>query len=511
MEKPENSICVIFGGTGDLTRRKLMPALFRVFRQGLLSPDFALVGISLDEYNRRSYKELIKKSIIKFSDSEKIDKKILGKFIDKIYYFSLNVKNSEKFSEMEQFLCGIDDSINGNKNYLYYLAVKPALYVPIIKNLGKVGLSNEKKNEGWKRIIIEKPFGSDLASAQSLNQLLQKYFDENQIYRIDHYLGKETVQNILAFRFANGIFEPLWNRNYIDHIEITGSEKNGVGIRGGYYDQAGALRDMVQNHLLQILATIAMEPPNSFEARQVRNEKVKIFQALCPIDIKNIEQRVIRGQYISSFIDGEKVFSYRDEDKVEPQSRTETYVALKTFIDNWRWSGVPFYIRTGKRLPARVNEVVINFKKTPHYLFKRIHPKDVGANKLILRIQPDEGIVIKFGMKQPGEGFNIKTVSMDFHYSDLGSEHLPEAYERLLLDAFIGDPTLFARADAVEACWEFITPIIREWERNPEIGLYGYPAGTWGPQEADNLFENQEQKWRQSCESITNNGNFCEL
>ena len=511
MEKPDNSICVIFGGTGDLTRRKLMPALFRVFKQDLLSPDFALVGISLEDYSQSSYKELIKNSIIKYSNSESIDKSLLKKFIDKIYYFKLNAKNSETYPEMKQFLGKIDENIQGHKNYLYYLAVKPGLHAPIITNLGRSGLSKEENNDGWKRIIIEKPFGSDLSSARSLNQLLQKHFNENQIYRIDHYLGKETVQNILAFRFANGIFEPLWNRNYIDHVEITGSEKNGVGIRGGYYDQAGALRDMVQNHLLQILATIAMEPPNSFESRQVRNEKVKIFQALCPIDVDNIEKSVIRGQYIASQINGKKVLSYRNEDKVNSQSRTETYVALKAFVDNWRWSGVPFYIRTGKRLPARVNEVVINFKKTPHYLFKRIHPKDVGANKLILRIQPDEGIVIKFGMKQPGEGFNIKTVSMDFHYSDLGSESLPEAYERLLLDAFIGDPTLFARADAVEACWEFITPIINKWKQDPEVGLYGYPAGTWGPQEADNLFENEEQEWRQSCENITDNGNFCEL
>ena len=511
MEKPDNSICVIFGGTGDLTRRKLMPALFRVFKQDLLSPDFALVGISLEDYSQSSYKELIKNSIIKYSNSEAIDKNLLKKFIDKIYYFKLNAKNSETYPEMKQFLGKIDENIQGHKNYLYYLAVKPGLHAPIITNLGRSGLSKEENNDGWKRIIIEKPFGSDLSSARSLNQLLQKHFNENQIYRIDHYLGKETVQNILAFRFANGIFEPLWNRNYIDHVEITGSEKNGVGIRGGYYDQAGALRDMVQNHLLQILATIAMEPPNSFESRQVRNEKVKIFQALCPIDVDNIEKSVIRGQYIASQINGKKVLSYRNEDKVNSQSRTETYVALKAFVDNWRWSGVPFYIRTGKRLPARVNEVVINFKKTPHYLFKRIHPKDVGANKLILRIQPDEGIVIKFGMKQPGEGFNIKTVSMDFHYSDLGSESLPEAYERLLLDAFIGDPTLFARADAVEACWEFITPIINKWKQDPEVGLYGYPAGTWGPQEADNLFENEEQEWRQSCENITDNGNFCEL
>lgn len=511
MEKPDNSICVIFGGTGDLTRRKLMPALFRVFKQDLLSPDFALVGISLEDYSQSSYKELIKNSIIKYSNSESIDKSLLKKFIDRIYYFKLNAKNSEAYPEMKQFLGKIDENIQGHKNYLYYLAVKPGLHAPIITNLGRSGLSKEKNNDGWKRIIIEKPFGSDLSSARSLNQLLQKHFNENQIYRIDHYLGKETVQNILAFRFANGIFEPLWNRNYIDHVEITGSEKNGVGIRGGYYDQAGALRDMVQNHLLQILATIAMEPPNSFESRQVRNEKVKIFQALCPIDVDNIEKSVIRGQYIASQINGKKVLSYRNEDKVNSQSRTETYVALKAFVDNWRWSGVPFYIRTGKRLPARVNEVVINFKKTPHYLFKRIHPKDVGANKLILRIQPDEGIVIKFGMKQPGEGFNIKTVSMDFHYSDLGSESLPEAYERLLLDAFIGDPTLFARADAVEACWEFITPIINKWKQDPEVGLYGYPAGTWGPKEADNLFENEEQEWRQSCENITDNGNFCEL
>jgi len=511
MKRPENSIGIIFGGTGDLTRRKLMPALYQIYEQEMLPENFAFIGTGRSEHTDESYRQLISESITKYQRSDRIDEKILQNFVANIYYSQIDVTHSGDFKKLKNYLKKVDESVNAGGKYLFYLAVKPGLYEPIINNLGETGLTEEKQPKNWKRVIIEKPFGSDLDSAHSLNELLQKYLDERQIYRIDHYLGKESVQNILAFRFANGIFEPLWNRNYIDYIEITGSERNGVGTRGGYYDQAGALRDMVQNHLLQILATIAMEPPNSFEAREVRNEKVKIFQALCPIDIDNIEESVIRGQYTGSKIKDKKIAAYRAEDRVDPESRTETYVALKTNIDNWRWSGIPFYIRTGKRLPGRVNEVVINFKKTPHYLFKRIHPEDVTPNKLILRIQPDEGIVIKFGMKQPGEGFNIKTVSMDFHYSDLGNEPLPEAYERLLLDALLGDPTLYARADAVEACWKYITPILEKWEKDPDVGLYGYPAGTWGPKEANSIFEKPGQKWHKPCDTLTKEDDFCEL
>lgn len=510
MERPENSIFMIFGGTGDLTKRKLMPALFKIYEQSMLPEDFALIGSGRSKYDNQSYQELIKDSIIESQGTEKYDKNILSDFIQHIYYFQMDVTDESEYARLRKLLSDINLKVQADEKYLFYLAVKPSLYDPIITNLGESGLTVEN-NDSWKRLVIEKPFGSDLSSAHSLNKLLLKYLNERQIYRIDHYLGKESVQNILAFRFANGIFEPLWNRNYIDHIEITGSEKTGVGMRGGYYDSAGALRDMVQNHLLQILATIAMEPPNSFQSREVRNEKVKIFEALCPLDTEHLEENVIRGQYTSAQIDGKQVPGYREEEKIDPRSKTETYVALKVFIDNWRWSGIPFYIRTCKRLPARVSEVVIHFKKTPHHLFKRIQSDRIAHNRLILRIQPDEGIVIKFGMKQPGEGFNIKNVSMDFHYSDLGSDPLPEAYERLLLDALLGDPTLYARADAVEACWKFITPILNKWEANPEIGLYGYPAGSWGPKEAQKLFANSEQDWHLPCETKNKEDDFCEL
>lgn len=511
MDRPQKSIFVIFGGTGDLTKTKLMPALFKIYNQSMLPKDFAIVGSGRTEYNHESYREMISREIDKKIDNKQISNKSIEQFLEHIYYLKMNVKHDADYRKLKNFLSEIGQKIESNKKYLFYLAVKPSLYAPIVTNLGESGLTDQKSGEEWKRIIVEKPFGSDLESARNLNELLQKYLNEKQIYRIDHYLGKESVQNMLAFRFGNGIFEPLWNRNYIDHVEITGAEWSGVGARGGYYDHAGALRDMVQNHLLQILATVAMEPPNSFEAQEVRNEKVKIFEALCPIDLDNIEKYVIRGQYTSTKINDKKISGYRDEEKVDPKSKTETYVALKASIDNWRWSGVPFFIRTGKRLPARVSEVVIHFKKTPHYLFKRLHPEHVSHNKLILRIQPDEGIVIKFGMKKPGEGFNIKNVSMDFHYSDLGSEPLPEAYERLLLDALLGDPTLYARADAVEACWKFINPILDKWETDNSIGLYGYPAGTWGPDQAKNLFEKSGQDWHLPCDTINEEDNYCEL
>jgi len=507
MNRPENSIFIIFGGTGDLTRRKIVPALFRNFQQGLMPEKFAIVGLGRTLFDDIQYRQ----SFHQWLEDENISAQTIADFLSCIYYRQLDVGKEENFRKLHKFLHRLNHDLTTGGNCLFYLAVGPDFFEPIVTNLGKIGLVGKNSPEGWKRLIVEKPFGRDLESAKSLNRTLLQYFDEKEIFRIDHYLGKETVQNILAFRFANGIYEPLWNRNYIDHIEITGSESDGVGTRGGYYDHSGALRDMIQNHLLQLLAIVTMEPPNSFEAKAVRDEKVKVFEALSPIDITNIEKSVIRGQYTAAEMKGKPVPGYREEAKVAQDSMTETYVAMKAFIDNWRWSGVPFYIRTGKRLPARVNEIVIHFKKTPHHLFQNMGAENVGHNKLILRIQPDEGIVLSFGMKKPGEGFRIETVSMDFHYSDLTTHPLPDSYERLLLDVLNGDPTLYARNDAVEACWKYITPVLTAWQENPHLKLYPYKAGSWGPEEANLLFENQKPDWHNPCPNLTTRGKNCGL
>jgi glucose-6-phosphate 1-dehydrogenase len=375
--------------------------------------------------------------------------------------------------------------------------------------LGKVGLNNSS-NGSWKKLIVEKPFGYDLQSAIELNKKLSKYFKEDQIYRIDHYLGKETVQNILVTRFSNGIFEPLFNRNYVHHVEITSVENDGIENRGGYYESSGALRDMVQNHLLQLTGLIAMEPPSSFDSNALRNEIVKVFQSLRPFNENEILSNAIRGQYTSATVRGEKVAGYRDEKGVNPKSKTETYVALKFFVDNWRWGGVPFYIRTGKRLPTKVTEVVIHFKPTPHFLFSKQQANN-SCNQLILRIQPDEGVLFKVGMKVPGQGFDIQTVNMDFHYSDLSNTYLPTAYERLIHDCMIGDSTLYQRVDAVEAAWKFVDPILNAWKNDENIPIYGYPAGTWGPENADDLIEEKGITWRYPCKNLANDGIYCEL
>jgi len=359
-------------------------------------------------------------------------------------------------------------------------------------------------------LIIEKPFGSSLESARELNRNLLNYFTEDQLFRIDHYLGKETVQNLMVTRFGNGIFEPVWNRNFIERVEVTAVENIGIEDRGGYYDNAGAMRDMVQNHLLQIVGIVAMEPPVVIEADSIRYEKLKVFQSLRPIKPEEVSKQVIRGQYTSSKIKGETVAAYREEPGVDGDSHTETYVAMKFYIDNWRWAGIPFYIRTGKRLPTRVTEIVIEFKPTPHHLFDESAFDHYSANQLIIRIQPDEGILLKFGMKEPGAGFKVRPVNLDFHYSELADIKLPSAYERLLLDCMRGDATLYSRGDTVEAAWNFIQPVLDAWKNDPSIPIYGYPAGTWGPFESDKLMEGN-QRWRYPCKNLTDDGLYCEL
>lgn len=508
LELPGNLVLVIFGASGDLTKRKLIPALYSLNAQKLLPDKFAVIGTGRTKLDDNSFRDKLYESIIEHSGEKDTDKGRLDEFLKNLFYVSIDNNDPADFVKLKNFLQDIDRNCETCSNYIFYLATPPALYEVISGQLAMAGLTGQ--NDGFKRIIIEKPFGYDLSSAQSLNRKLHELITEDQLYRIDHYLGKETVQNIMVTRFANGIFEPLWNRNYIHRIEITSAESIGVEDRGGYYDSSGALRDMVQNHLLQMVGLTAMEPPSSLEPDSIRNEILKVFQSLQPIREPDVPRQVIRGQYTGSTIRGECITGYRYETGVARDSRTETYVAIKFFINNWRWGGVPFYIRTGKRLPTRVTEIVIHFKRTPHHLFQR--PEGViGSNQLIMRIQPDEGILMKFDMKEPGSGFNVKNVNMDFHYKELANTHVPSAYERLLYDVMMGDSTLFSRDDVVETAWKFIDPIQQAWSSSPAIPVYGYPAGTWGPANANDLIEGCGLTWRYPCKNLADDGLYCEL
>lgn len=508
---PEPCIMLIFGASGDLTKRMLIPSLYKLYGENLLPKNFTVAGFSRKEMSSIQFRESMLEGIRDYGNSHSFPDGTAEEFLKNLFYFPADFDDLESYKNLKTELDKLDSEKKINGNRLIYMAVPPDALLGIIDNTGKSGLNKNNSDESWTRIILEKPFGHDLESALKLNKKVSKYFSEKQIYRIDHYLGKESVQNILVTRFANGIFEPLWNRNYIDHVEITSSESIGIENRGGYYDNSGAMRDMVQNHLLQIMTYIAMEPPSMFDSNSIRDESLKVFQSLRPIRKDEVENIVIRGQYTSSVIKGEKVPGYRDEKGVTPMSRTETYVAMKFYIDNWRWGGVPFYIRTGKRLPTRVTEIVIHFKPTPHHLFKRKTDISQSYNMLVIRIQPDEGILVKFAMKVPGAGFELQNVNMDFHYSDLQDKELPSAYEKLLLDCMLGDSTLFIRADAVEACWRFIQPVLEVWDDNPEIKVYGYPSGTWGPECADDLIAGTDFMWRYPCKNLANDGNYCEL
>ena len=481
MEKPKNCIIVIFGASGDLTRRKLIPALYDLYRKDLLPEGFGVLGVSRTKLTDTSFRNQLAESLEESAAGDLAETNLIKKFLKRIHYLAIDTSNADDYHKLKTRLEKLDKECQTHGAFIYYLSIAPSMYEVIVENLGLQGLQKSKWRDGYdKRIIIEKPFGYDLESGRSLNNKLLRVFREPQVYRIDHYLGKETVQNILVFRFSNGIFEPLWNRNYISHVEITAAETVGIEKRGKYYDNSGALRDMVQNHLMQILAVIAMEPPSSFESSAVRNETVKVFQSLRAIQPSEIGEFAVRGQYTKSQIQDEIIPGYRDEDHVDSFSRTETFIALKVFIENWRWGGIPFYIRTGKRLPTRVTEVVIHFKSTPHILFKQKDKHYMESNQLILRIQPDEGILLNFGMKMPGAGFQVEKVNMDFHYSDFGDTPVPQAYERLLLDCMQGDSTLFARGDAVEACWEFVDPILREWKENPDDTHFWLPRWNLG-------------------------------
>lgn len=507
MKKTDDQVLVIFGGSGDLTKRKLIPAVFNLFKGGFLPKCYAVVGVGRTEYSDDEYRKWVVTEN-EHLDQQQKDKSDLQEFAKLIYYQSLDTKDISSYTSLTERLQKLDEEKDTCHNYIFYLSTPPSLYATVVEGLAVNGLNAEKN--GWSRLIVEKPFGYDLNSAKKLNAQLLEHFSEEQIYRIDHYLGKETVQNMFVTRFANSIFEPLWNRNYIHRVEITAAESVGVEKRGGYYESAGALRDMVQNHLFQLMALVAMEPPARADAESIRNEKLKVFQSLKPYAPEEIATHVIRGQYLESTIKGEKMPGYRDEEGVDPESKTETYAALKFYIENWRWAGVPFYIRTGKRLPTRVTEVVIHFKPNHHHLFSSDPGLANPQNVLVLRIQPNEGILLKFSMKIPGAGYNTENVNMDFHYDELSHVYVPDAYERLILDCMQGDATLYARGDSTEAAWEFIDPILKAWEED-QVPIYGYPAGTWGPDNADNLIEGDKMTWRYPCSNLTDDGNFCEL
>ncbi len=509
MKISDPHIIVIFGASGDLTKRKLIPALYELQAQKLLPENYVVLGVGRTSLNNEQFRQRMKEGLREYAKNR--DKNMLtDNFLKRLYYLSIETSKTTEYSILKDKLSELDKEYNTRGNYIFYLATPPGLYEIIPNNLFHAGLTSNNES-GWKRLVVEKPFGNNLKSARDLNKNLLKYFSEGQIYRIDHYLGKETVQNVLVTRFSNGIFEPLWNRNYIHHIEITAAESIGIENRGSYYDKTGALRDMLQNHLLQLVALVAMEPPTVINSTSIRNETLKVFQSLRQIDIEEVEKTVIRGQYTESVIKGEKIRSYRDEPEVSDDSRTETFVALKLYIDNWRWGGIPFYIRTGKRLPTMVTEVVVHFKPTPHKLFCFNEMEFNSDNQLVIRIQPDEGILLKFGVKVPGAGFNVQDVNMDFHYSSLANNYIPEAYQRLLLDCMQGDSTLYTRGDAIEEAWKFVDPIVDAWNEKPDIRIFGYPAGTWGPEIADSLIEEKNMTWRYPCKNLTGNGSYCEL
>ncbi|HEY6374151.1 MAG TPA: glucose-6-phosphate dehydrogenase [Edaphobacter sp.] len=496
---PDPCIVVIFGASGDLTKRKLLPALYHLEQAGLLPKDFAVVGVARRPLEQ-SFAPDMKEGILSGGGVEESDPK-LAPFVDRIQYHAMNFDDASGYDGLKTKLAELDKKFNTCGNRLFYLATAPEYFSDIIHYLGEHGMSKPDAEfapngcRTWVRTIIEKPFGHDLESARALNDEVNKVFDEDQIFRIDHYLGKETVQNILVFRFANGIFENVWNRNYIDHVEITAAESIGIEGRGPFYETAGALRDVVQNHVMELLSFVAMEPPVSFEASSVRAEKVKVWKAITPIHPAD----TVRGQYGPGIVDGKPAVGYRQEDRVHPRSQTETYAALRLEIENWRWAGVPFYIRAGKRLAKRVTEITIQFKLPPLLLFKDQvgqGGEGVKPNVLSMRIQPDEGISLRFGAKIPGPSMNIGSVNMDFNYAEAFGKSSANGYERLLLDAMLGDGTLFAHRDGVEATWSLMTPILEAWKKDPVKDFPNYAAGTWGPSAADALLESEGRKWR---------------
>jgi glucose-6-phosphate 1-dehydrogenase len=484
---------VIFGASGDLTKRKLIPSLYHLAQQKLLPNEFALVGCAIEKMSEEEYRRQVRGDLAEFGGAAE-PCKTCDWLLERTYYFSGDFQDPNTYESLKPVLEGIDTKHATGGNYLYYLATAPALFGEVVQHLGVAGLADQSGH--WRRVVIEKPFGHDLDSARTLNHEIGEVLSENQIYRIDHYLGKETVQNILVFRFSNGIFEPVWNRRYIDHVQITVAETLGVEQRGGYYDHAGAARDMVPNHILQLVTLTAMEPPISFGADAVRDEQAKILHAIQPLAPEDVLTRAVRGQYGEGQIEGQPAPAYRAEPHVEPASQTETFVALKLSIDNWRWADVPFYIRTGKRMAKRVTEVAIQFRRAPFVLFRDTPVENLAPNLLVLHIQPDEGISLRFGAKVPGIAVDIGSVNMDFRYQDYFGNEPSTGYERLLYDCMTGDATLFQRADMVEAGWSVVQPTLDVWKALPPRHFPNYAAGSWGPKEADDLMTRDKRAWR---------------
>jgi len=489
----EPCVVVIFGATGDLTKRKLMPALCRLLDQGCLE-SVGILGIGRNPMSEDEFQKMVREALESSKKIEHLDEEQWRKFSERLHYMAGELDDENTYNQVSTRLEELAKE-GASKNRLFYLATPPSLFSEIVKKLGESGLANE--DEQWSRIVIEKPFGRDLESAKALNAEVLQVFKESQVYRIDHYLGKETVQNILVFRFGNSMFEPIWNRNYVDYVEITAAESVGVGSRAGYYEEAGALRDMVANHLLQLLTLTAMEPPVAFDADSVREEKVQVLRSIRRLKPEQIAERTVRAQYGPGEIDGEKVKGYKEEEGVKPDSQTETYAAIEFQISNWRWSGVPFYVRTGKHLGRQLTEIAVHLKRTPQALFARTPDEEIDPNVIAIRLQPNEGITVNFGAKRPGFEMQTATVHMDFCYSGFGVES-PDAYEMLLLDVMQGEATLFIRSDEVEAQWRLITPIEEAWSNT---NLATYEVGSDGPREADEMLARNGHSWRKLSET----------
>jgi glucose-6-phosphate 1-dehydrogenase len=496
---------VIFGAGGDLTKRKLMPAIYNLAKGKLLPENFAIVGVSAENYTTEQFRDLATKDIKEFS-TVPVDETSWKWFINRIYYLSGDFNDPALYQNLEVLLKKVDQEQNTAGNCLFYLATSPRFFTLVVKRLGEAKLTKQDENH-WRRVVIEKPFGQDLPSAVALNRDILEVLDEKQIFRIDHYLGKETVQNILAFRFANGIFEPVWNRRYVDHVQVTVAEELGVELRGGYYDQAGALRDMVPNHIFQLITLTAMEPPISFDADEVHDEQTKVLRAVQQLSPERVLDQAVRGQYGDGSINGKRVPAYRAEPNVDPHSHTPTFVALALHIDNWRWAGVPFYLRTGKRLSQRLTQIVIRFRRPPFVLFRNTSVNNIAPNELVISIQPDEGISLSFEAKVPGPVVRLGAVNMDFQYSDYFGTTPSTGYETLLYDCMMGDSTLFQRADMVEAGWAAVQPVLDVWNALPPRDFPNYAAGTWGPAAANELLRREGREWRDPVRPPSSGGN----
>lgn len=496
-KSPEPCILVIFGATGDLTAKKLLPAIYNLLREGQLPPHFACVGFARREKTHETFRKEMYEAISKYSRVKPIDQNLWETFSDQLFYHRSEFDDASGYESLRSFLSELDLQFGTKGNRVYYLSTQPSFFSDIIEKLHHHQLIYPAHHGGerWSRVIIEKPFGHDYNSAIQLQKEISHYLSESQIYRIDHYLGKETVQNLLVFRFANAIFESVWNNKHIDHVQITVAEDIGIGSRGRFWEEAGMLRDIVQNHLMQLLSLVAMEPPTSLKADAIRDEKVKVMESLRPFSIDELETSVVRGQYGVGYPEGECSVGYRHEENVSPLSDVETFVAMEMFIDNWRWAGVPFYLRAGKRLPKRATEISIAFKNAPGFLFGS-QSGSLDPNTLVIRIQPDEGISLKMNSKIPGVGSPIHPVKMDFRYSSYFGASPPEAYERLICDCMSGDSTLFARADEVLASWRQFTPVLEYWQRAPAPDFPNYASGSWGPKESEMLIEREGRRWR---------------